>query len=173
MTLRRAFSRSLLVAVLACATWPIAGCGADVPLDKSVELVVNETGYTDLGIVNGETRLVPTATLQVKNIGASAMAGFQISATFWPAGRDGATDEVILQGLVAKSLAPAALSDPIVLRANFGFKLEGARADFFAHSGFADFTIKVLGKVNGRMYRLGDVKVDRKILAKTGSMPIK
>lgn len=173
MTLRRTFTRSLLVAALAFATWPIVGCGADAPLDKTVELVVTETGYTDLGLVNGETKLVPTATLQVKNISQAAMAGFQISATFWPDGRDGATDEVILPNLVAKDLAAGALSDPIAIRANFGFKLEGARADFFSHSQFVDFTIKVLGKFNGRMFRLGEIKVDRKILAKPGSVPIK
>ena len=73
--------------------------------------------------------------------------------------------------LVARDLAPGATSDPIQVRAKFGYKLEGARADFFAHSLFVDFTIKVFGKINGRMFRIGEVTVDRKILPKDAVVP--
>jgi hypothetical protein len=75
--------------------------------------------------------------------------------------------------LVARDLAPGATSDPIAIRANFGYKLEGARADFFNHSMFVDFTIKVFGKVSGRIYKVGEVTVERKILPKDAAVPTK
>jgi len=159
-------------AALAVALMPAAGCGSQVQLDKVIEIADVHSGYVDMGLVNGETKLVPSATVRVKNIGTSTLSGFQLSATFWLVGGDGEKDETLIQGLVAKDLAIGALSDPIAIRGNFGYKLEGARADFFSHSLFVDFTIKVLGKINGRVYRLGEVKVDRQILQKTAAVPI-
>ena len=171
MNLRRALSISTLCAGLGLAILPAAGCGTQAALDKVVEVTDAQSGYVDLGLVNGETRLVPSATVRVKNIGTATLSGFQLSATFWLAGGDGEKDERILPNLVAKDLAPGAVSEPISIRANHGYKLEGARADFFTHSLFVDFSIKVFGKVNGRMFRIGEVKVDRRILPKDASVP--
>jgi hypothetical protein len=116
---------------------------------------------------------VPYANLRIKNTGAVPLDGFQLSASFWRTGEDGQKDEIQLPHLVAKDLAPGAVSDPITIRANFGYTLAGARADFFAHSMFVDFTIKIVGKLNGRMYRVGEVRVDRKIVSKDAVVPTK
>ncbi len=172
MPFRRALSIGVVCAALVVALVPAAGCGSQVQLDKAVELADVHSGYVDMGLVNGETKLVPSATVRVKNISGATLSGFQMSATFWLAGGDGEKDEKIIPGLVAKDLAAGATSDPIAIRANFGYKLEGARADFFSHSLFVDFTIKVLGKVNGRMFHIGEIKVDRQILQKTAAVPI-
>lgn len=172
MNLRRLLPLALVFAGVAAVVLPTAGCGSQVQLDKVVQIADSQSGYVDLGLVNGKTRLVPSATVRVKNIGTEAIPGFQLSASFWRIGEDGQKDELMLPTLVAKDLAPGAVSDPISIRANFGYTLEGARADFFTHSQFVDFTIKVFGKINGRIYRVGEVKVDRKILTKDGSVPI-
>lgn len=155
----------------AVAVIPAAGCGSGAELDKVVTIAESQSGYVDLGIVNGQTKLVPSATIKVKNTGTTPLSGFQLSASFWRTGEDGQKDETQLQRLVAKDLAPGALSDPIVIRANFGYSLAGARADFFNHSLFIDFSIKVFGKTAGRIYRIGEVKVDRRILTKDGVVP--
>lgn len=172
MTLRRILSALVVCAGLAVAVLPLAACGAQVELNKVAEIADVHSGYVDMGIVNGKTKLVPSATVRVKNIGATPLSGFQLSAAFWRVGEDGQKDELQLPHLVAKDVAPGALSDPISIRANFGYTLDGARADFFAHSMFVDFTIKVFGKVNGRLVKIGEVTVDRKILSKDGSVPI-
>ncbi len=169
---RLLFTRAVL---LACgvALLPAAGCGSQVALDKVVELTDIHSGYVDMGLVNGKTKLVPSATVRVKNIGATTLSGFQLSAAFWRVGEDGQKDETLLPHLVAKDVAPGGVSEPFEIRANFGYTLEGARADFFAHSAFVDFTIKVFGKVNGRPFRLGEVPVERKILQKDAAVPTK
>lgn len=157
---------------VALAFAPSMGCGSQADLRQSVEITDVHSGYLDLGIVNGKTKLVPSATIRLKNIGSSALSGFQLSASFWRAGEDGSKDELLLPHLVAKGLAPGALSDPIAITAKFGYTLEGARADFFAHKDFVDFTIKVVGKIGGAQFKLGEVPVERKILPKDGSIPI-
>jgi hypothetical protein len=173
MSPRRLLSIAAVAFVCISTLVPAAGCGSDVALDKVIEITDVHSGYTDMGIVQGETRLVPTAVIRVKNNSGETLSGFQLSASFWLKGGDGEKDEIILQHLVAKSLAPGATSDPIVIRANFGYKLEGARADFFAHSQFVDFVIKVFGKINGRPYKIGELSVDRTILQKDATDPTK
>jgi len=171
MTFRRLVSATAACAGLAVAFLPSTGCRSQVALDKVVTISASSSGYTDMGLVNGESKLVPTATIRVKNTGTETLAGFQLSAAFWRVGEDGQKDELLLPHLVAKDLAPGAESDPIVIRANFGYTLAGARADFFAHTMFVDFTIRVFGKVSGRLVKIGEVTVDRKILPKSGAVP--
>lgn len=171
MSLRRLLLTSTLTVAVCAALLPVTGCGSAMPLDKTVEFTEVQSGYVDMGIVNGQTKLVPYTSLRIKNIGTEPLDGFQLSASFWRAGEDGQKDEVQLPHLVAKNLAPGAVSDRITIRANFGYTLAGARADFFAHSMFVDFSIKVFGKINGRMYRVGEVTVERKIVPKDAVIP--
>ncbi|TAK10684.1 MAG: hypothetical protein EPO35_13245 [Acidobacteria bacterium] len=150
-----------------------AGCGAEVDLAKAVQIVDVSSGYYDMGIINGKTKLVPQAIVHVKNASDRALPGFQMSASYWAAGDDGMKDEMIVTHSVAKDLAPGATSDAIVLRANFGFTLEVPRAETFQNSSFRDFTIKVFGKVGGRIAKLGEFTVERKIVPKDAASPSK
>lgn len=165
--------RTLFIVAAAVAVLPVVSCGSQIALDKVIQITDVHSGYTDMGLVNGETKLVPTATVRVKNTGTETINGFQLSASFWRVGEDGQKDEIQLPHLVAKDIAPGALSDPITIRANFGYKLEGARADFFTHSMFVDFTIRVVGKISGGLFKIGEVPVERKILPKDAAVPTK
>mgnify|MGYP006271375181 CR=1 FL=1 len=163
---------SVLGALVIGASLVMAAACSDAPaLDKAVQIAESQSGYVDLGIVNTQTKLVPYASIRVKNLSDKTLSGFQLSASFWRTGEDGQKDELQLPHLVAKDLAPGAVSDPIMIRANYGYSLAGARADFFSHSLFVDFTVKVFGKIAGRVYRIGEVKVDRKIIAKDATVP--
>jgi len=146
-----------------------SACGPEVDLAKATELVDVSTGYYDMGIVNGKTKIVPQAIVHVKNVSDRSLPGFQMTASYWIVGDDGMKDEKLVPHSVAKDLAPGATSDAIVLRANFGFTPEMARAEAFNSSYFRDFKIKVFGKVNGKIAKLGEISVDRKIVPKDGS----
>jgi hypothetical protein len=169
----RPVNRLLALAAVCAALTISTACGPEVDLAKSVELVDIQSGYYDMGIVNGKTKLVPQAVLHVKNVSDRTLQGFQISTSFWALGDDGMKDEMIVQHLVAKDLAPGATSESIVLRANFGFTLEVPRAETFTNSSFRDFTMKVFGKIGGRIAKLGEFTVERKIVPKDAVDPTK
>ena len=76
-------------------------------------------------------------------------------------------------GGLGKQLRADKRPRPIVLRANFGFTLDVPRAEAFQNSYFRDFTMKVIGKIGGRMAKLGEIKVERKIVAKESASPLK
>ena len=162
----RFFTKPLAVLAVWLAVAGSSACGPEVDLAQAAQLVDVQTGYYDMGIVNGQTKLGPQAVVRVKNVSDRALPGFQISASYWLVGDDGMKDENLVTHLVAKDLAPGATSEPIVLRANFGFTLEVARAEAFSNSYFRDFTMKIFGKVGGRITKLSDVTVDRKIILK-------
>ncbi len=163
----------LAFAAAALALVGSSACGPEVDLAKAAQLVDVQSGYYDMGIVNGKTKLVPQAIVHVKNVSDRALPGFQISTSFWLLGDDGMKDEMLVQHLVAKALAPGATSESIVLRANFGFTLEVSRAEAFSNSYFRDFTMKVFGKIGGRVAKLGEFTVERKILPKDATSPRK
>jgi hypothetical protein len=170
----RSLIRSVSVvaaAGLAVLSLTAAACGPEVDLAKSVEIVDVQSGYYDMGIIDGKTKIVPQAIVHIKNVGTAPLPGFQISASYWRVGDDGMSDETIGQELVASGLAPGATSDAIVLRGNVGYTLDVSRAEAFQNSMFRDFTIKVFGKVGGRMAKLGELNVDQKIVPKDATVP--
>lgn len=171
----RLLTRSIVVAVASLLLAGSAACGLEVDLAKSVQLVDIQSGYYDMGIINGKTKMVPQAMLRVKNVSSRSLpaTGFQISASYWLVGDDGMKDENLVTHLVARDLAPGATSDPILLRANYGFTLEVPRAEAFQNSYFRDFTMKVFGKIGGRMAKLGELTVERKIVPKDPAAPSK
>jgi hypothetical protein len=169
----RLLIRSLAVAALAGGVIVTSACGPEVDLAKSVQLVDVTSGYYDMGIINGKTKIVPEAIVHVKNVSDRTLPGFQMSTSYWLVGDDGMKDESMVQHLVAKDLAPGATSEAILLRANFGFTPEMSRAEAFNSSYFRDFNMKVFGKIGGRIAKLGEVNVERKILPKDATSPSK
>lgn len=164
---------SLALAAVSAVLVTSAACGPEIDLAKSAQLVDVQSGYYDMGVINGKTKMVPQAIVHVKNVSDRALPGFQMSTSFWLVGDDGMKDEMIVQHLVAKDLAPGATSEAILLRANFGFTLEVSRAEAFQNSYFKDFSMKVFGKISGRIAKLGEFTVDRKIIAKDSGTPSK
>jgi len=169
----RLINLSLALAAVSVALVALSGCGPEVDLAKSAKIVDVTSGYYDMGVVNGKSKIVPQVVVHIKNDGDRALPGFQISATYWAAGADAENDEKIVQHLVAKDLAPGATSEAILMRANVGYTPEMSRAEAFNSSYFKDFTVKIFGKIGGRIAKLGEVIVERKILPKDAEGPTK
>jgi hypothetical protein len=116
-----------------------AGCGVpDVDVAKVVKVGDVTTGWFDVGIVDGQNKLVPTAVFTVTNTGTETLAGLQVFTVFRFIGEN----EELGSGLVAlrgkDALAPNATSKPITVRANWGFSGLQPRAQMLMHSQFKD-----------------------------------
>ena len=57
-----------------------------------------------------------------------------------------------------------ATSDPILVRSGVGYTIAQARAELFTNSMFKDFTAKVFAKRGGKIVKLGEFKIDRRII---------
>jgi hypothetical protein len=161
------FSRACAAAVLVLSLG-VAGCGSpDVDLTKVVKVGDITTGWFDMGVVDGQNKLVPTAIFTVTNSGTETLSGLQINTVFRFIGE---TEElgsgvVVLRG--ADALAPNAVSKPITVRATWGFSGLQPRAQMLAHSQFKDARAEIFAKFGSKPpVKIGDVQIARQLLTK-------
>jgi hypothetical protein len=161
------FHRPIGCLVVAAAIGGAASCGS---VDLSQALTVTDvfTGYYDNGVLQSGTHagwnhLVPQITLRLKNAHADPVSEVRLLISFWPAGSDGPKDDREVLG-VGDALAPGAATDSITIRSTVGFNLQAARSELFNASLFVDWTARVFAKRGGRIYRLGEFPIERRII---------
>ncbi|HEX4568150.1 MAG TPA: hypothetical protein VH138_16055, partial [Vicinamibacterales bacterium] len=74
----RASVRLLVLLALAST----AACGPTVDLTKGLEVTVVNSGWFDLGIINGQSKLVPTVVFTLRNSSDQKLVTLQINALF-------------------------------------------------------------------------------------------
>ena len=149
-------------------TFVAAGCsGPEVDVAKVIKVGDLTTGWFDVGVVNGQNKLVPTAVFTVTNTGTDTLSGLQVFAVFRFIGE---TEElgsgmVVLRGQDA--LGPSGVSKPITIRANWGYAGEQPRAQMLAHSQFKDARVEIFAKFGAKPFvKVGEGKVVRQLLTK-------
>ena len=156
---------ALLACVLACAE---AGCGPAPDLAK-LELTDTFTGWYDFGVVGGLNKLVPSVSFRLKNNDSVPVDFVQLTVSFWQEGADGEQDSAEVRGIGNQAVAPAGLSDPILVRATVGYTTAGARSEIFVNEIYKDFIVKIFAKRAGKIIPIGELKIDRRIIPQTAS----
>ena len=145
-----------------------AGCGApDVDVAKVVKVAEMTTGWFDVGIVDGQNKLVPSAVVTVTNTGTETLSGLQVFIVFKFIGEaeELGSGLFVLRG--ADALAPNATSKPITARANWGFSGLQPRAQMLMHSQFKDARAEVFAKFGSKPFvKIGEAQVARQLLTK-------
>lgn len=162
-------------AVLLAALLFLAGgtaCTGNVNLNEALEIADVLTGWHDNGVTaDGWNHMLPSITFRVRNKSAQPLSSVEIDTAFWQDGADGENESVLVRAIGGEPLAAGASTEPLTVRAPHGYRLEGARSDFFVNSRFKDFTIKLFGKRGGRIFRLGEYKVERRIIPQSQRAP--
>jgi hypothetical protein len=84
--------------------------------------------------------------------------------SFWRDGDDGEWDSVQMRGIGSQSLQRDGSTDILVGRPAHGYNLEGLRADLFTNHAFRDATAKIFAMRGGKMYKLGEHRLDHKLI---------
>jgi hypothetical protein len=165
--MRNTLSRACAVAALALAV-AAAGCGGpEVDVAKVVKMGEMTSGWFDVGIVDGQNKLVPSASFTVVNSGTEKLSGLQVFAVF----RFPGDPEELGSGLVVlrgnDALAPGAASKPITVRANWGFSGLQPRSEMLTHSQFRDARVEVFVKLGPKPFvKIGEAQIARQLLTK-------
>lgn len=157
-------SWQVLVAGLALVA--SASCGPRVDL-SALEITDTFTGWYDNGLKDGKNHLVPSLSFRLRNKGESPATYVQLTVSFWLKGDDGDYDAREVTGIGETPIPPGGTSEPILVRANHGYTLEQPRAELFTHSQFRDVTARVIAKRDGRLVRIGEVAIDRRLIPRT------
>jgi hypothetical protein len=160
MLIRRLFVKLTALLLVAIAA---ASC-RHIDLKAAIDVTDVRSGWYDGGIVGGETHMLPSLTFRLHNKSGASVNAVQVMVSFWHSGGDGEFDSVLVKGISSTALPSGASTDPIVVRGNVGYTLEGARADFFTHSLFRDAIAKVFAMRGGDIVPMGEFKLDRILL---------
>src|SRR5437879_13902514 len=74
--------RALVRLLVSAAAASAVACGPAVDLTKGLQVTVVNTGWYDVGIVNGQNKLVPAVSFTLKNVSERTLVSLQVNALF-------------------------------------------------------------------------------------------
>jgi hypothetical protein len=145
-----------------------AACGPTVDLTKGLEVAVVNSGWFDLGIVNGQNKLVPTVIFTLHNVSDQTLGTLQVQALFRRVGEDTEWGNGFLTVVGSKGLAPGATTDPITIKSQLGYTgSDQSRQEMLANTHFVDAKVELFAKYASTQWvRVGSFPVTRQLLAK-------
>ena len=156
--------RAPLILLLALVA---GGCSRTVDIQQVLTLTDVNTGWYDAGIINGQTKLVPSISLTIRNGDAEPVGGVQLNAIFHRVGETDGWGEHFVQAVDrTNALAAGATSPPVVMRSNLGYTGSGqTRMTMLQNAQFIDARVDIFGKQGrGGWVKLGDFLIDRQLL---------
>jgi hypothetical protein len=161
MPVRRLASLGLAAALAGSA----AACGPKIDLARALVLTDVATGWYDNGLKDGAHHMLPSVTFRVRNAGAADLRSLQLTVQFWRDGDSGEWESRLFSGV---AVAAGAETDPTLVRAERGYTLENSDiGDLFQHSQFTDFAVHIYVRRSSQITRIGEYKVERRILPAT------
>ena len=157
--------RRLLITLSVLAA---AGCSPTVDLVQTVAITDVQTGWYDVGILEGgKNKLVPSISLKVQNKSSESVARVQLNAIFHRVGEADGWGEHYVSAVDSNGLAAGNSTDSIVLRSTLGYTGEQSRAEMLQNASFVDASVVIFGKQGrGNWVKLGEYRIDRQLLRK-------
>ena len=146
-----------------------AACGPTVDLTKGLQVTIVDSGWFDLGIVNGQNKLVPAVifTLQ-QHLGPEA--GDAADQRAVPArDRKHRMGQRFPDGRrLAGTRARARRRDPITIKSQLGYTgSDQSRVEMLQNTHFVDAKVELFGKYGPTQWvRLGSYPIKRQLLTK-------
>ena len=145
----------------------MAGCSRSIEIEKVLKVTDVHTGWYDAGIQpDGKNKLVPSISLRLENVSAEPVRSVQLVAIFRQVSEpEVAWGEHYARAIDRDGLAPAAATNPIVLRSNLGYTGTQPRMQMLQNREFVDAKAEVFARHGSRpLAKLGEYKIDRQLL---------
>jgi hypothetical protein len=153
--------------VLLFALVSAAGCAPPVDLTKGLQVDILNTGWFDAGIVNGQNKLVPSATLTLKNLSDQKLPVLQLNALFRRVNENVEWGSGFLSVVGSEGLAPGATTPPITIRSQLGYTGIDSRQEMLQNSHFVDAKMELFAKYGSIQWvRVGMYPITRQLLTK-------
>ena len=159
----RAPRRLLLFFALFCAA-----CGPTVDLTKGLQVEVIDTGWYDVGIVNGQNKLVPSITFKLKNVSDQKLRTLQVNALFRRVTEPDEWGSGFITAAGSEGLAPGAATPALIIRSLLGYTgAEQSRQEMLHNSHFVDAKVDLFAKYGSVQWvRVGEYPITRQLLTK-------
>ena len=160
----RASARLLLILAIVSS----AACGPTVDLTKGLEVSIVNSGWYDLGIVNGQNKLVPTVIFTLHNTSDQKLVTLQVNALFRRVSENTEWGSGFLTVAGSQGLSPGSTTDPITIKSQLGYTgSEQSRMEMLQNTHFVDAKVELFGKYASTQWvRLGSYPITRQLLTK-------
>ena len=143
----------------------VSGCRAR-EVEKDLTITDVHTGWYDIGIVNGQNKLVPSISLKLKNVSPDEISRVQLNAVFKRLdGENKEWDAHFVRGIGPDGLRPGATGEELVLRSDRGYTGDESRLQMLQNKAFIDAKVEIFGKHGSRFWvKMGEFQIDRQLL---------
>jgi len=156
---------ALLLGLAVCLS--AVACTRTREVEKDLKLIDVSTGWYDVGVVNGQNKLVPSITLQLQNVSSEEIARVQINAIFRRVGEEQAWGEHFVRAIGSDGLAAGKVGTKLVFRSTLGYTGTQSRQLMLQNREFVDAKVDVFGKHGSRTWvKMGEFQVDRQLVAR-------
>ena len=157
----RAACVTLLLAVAA------AGCGPTIDLKSALQVQDVSTGWYDVGVVNGQNKIVPSITFTFKNVGNDTIDTLQGNVIFRRVGEEDEWGSGFLRVTGSEGLAPGATSQSLTVNSQLGYTSTEPRAQMLANKQFVDARVQVFAKYASTQWTLiAEFPIERRLITK-------
>ena len=142
-----------------------AGCTRTIDVKQAIRITDVSTGWYDVGIVNGQNKLVPSISLKLQNADSDTVAGVQLNAIFRRVNEPDAWGEHYAQAIDRNGLPPGQTTNQIVLRSTLGYTGSEPRIQMLQNQQFVDARVDIFGKQGrGGWVKIAEYRIDRQLL---------
>ncbi len=153
----------LLLTFVSCA-----GCAPPVDLTRRLQVSIDNSGWFDAGIVNGQNKLVPTVIFTLKNLSDQKLVTLQINAIFRRVNENDEWGSAFMPIVGSEGLPPGATTQPLTAKSQLGYTgTEQSRQEMLENSHFVDAKVELFAKYGSRQWaRIGTYPITRRLLTK-------
>ena len=153
---------------LLAATLLVCSCGPTVDLAQGLQITIVDTGWYDVGIVNGQNKLVPSVTFKAKNVSDQTLVSVQVNALFRRVTEKDEWGANLVSIAGSSGLPPGQEAGPFVVRSPLGYTgSDQSRQEMLANSQFVDAKVELLAKYGSTQWkRLGEYPIKRLLIEK-------
>src|SRR5580765_773846 len=156
--------RLVLLIILVAAA---AGCGGPtVDLAQGLQVLDFSSGWHDEGIVDGQNKLVPSATFTLKNVSDQNLPVLEVNAVFRRPTETQELGAAYVPVTRSEGLPPGATSKPVSVKSNFGYKGSEPRTQMLENRLFVDAKVEIFAKYSSLQWkRNAEFPIERKLIA--------
>ncbi|MGE0449529.1 MAG: hypothetical protein AB7Q29_08095 [Vicinamibacterales bacterium] len=153
-----------LLLLLALAS---AACGPSVDLKTALQVEEISTGWLDVGIVNGQNKLVPSATFKLKNVSDQALTTLQANVIFRREGEKEEWGSAFVRVTGSEGLGPGASSELLSAHSQLGYTGTEPRQQMLENAQFVDARVQFFAKYGSTQWTLiAEHPVERRLITK-------
>ena len=160
--------RALVRLLVSAAAASAVACGPAVDLTKGLQVTVVNSGWYDVGIVNGQNKLVPAVSFTLKNVSERTLVSLQVNALFRRVSENDEWGSELVIAAGSSGLAAGASTSSLMAKSPRGYTgSDQSRLEMLQNSHFVDAKVDLFAKYGSTQWtRLGSYPISRQLLPK-------